>query len=188
MKAICLLESIKSLPSSTGGVVIQEQRLTSFLPPILQPAERGATGPACARRLLRGSCAVAANFFTAMSKVQSSTKSDGHHIHRHSSDSIDSDEPPRYSDEPSGSSAATYQQQSSALDPSLSGKSVEPSGFFPTSSAPCPLAGDLEAGQSANDTQPPEFSVYQASYTADKLGNITRFEVILTFWVHMFIN
>ncbi|EHS64439.1 hypothetical protein PGT21_029098 [Puccinia graminis f. sp. tritici] len=108
-----------------------------------------------------------------MSKVQSSTKSDGHHIHRHSSDSIDSDEPPRYSDEPSGSSAATYQQQSSALDPSLSGKSVEPSGFFPTSSAPCPLAGDLEAGQSANDTQPPEFSVYQASYTADKLGNIT---------------
>ncbi|KNE95644.1 hypothetical protein PSTG_11009 [Puccinia striiformis f. sp. tritici PST-78] len=91
-----------------------------------------------------------------MSKDQPSS-----HPHRHSSGSINSDQPPKYSDQPSGSS--------SVFDPTPPSKTVEPS---------TPLSDDLEVGPSSSlseeeDVQPPEFSVYQASYTSDSLGNIT---------------
>jgi len=106
-----------------------------------------------------------------MAKKHSPTNAEGIHIQPHSPPSISSEEPPRYSDQPSSSSHAPY-HPSSAPHP-LPAKSAKPSEFLASSSSPGPLPPEFEAGNSSDHSQPPEFSFYQASYTADSLGNIT---------------
>ncbi|PLW58842.1 hypothetical protein PCANC_00252 [Puccinia coronata f. sp. avenae] len=93
------------------------------------------------------------------------------HSHRRSSSSTSSTEPPRYSVQPSGSSIEAYHP--SAASDLAPGKSSQPFGSLslPSSSGLSPA--DLEAGLLSDDVEPPEFSVYQASYKADSLGNIT---------------
>ncbi|KNZ59354.1 hypothetical protein VP01_1750g1 [Puccinia sorghi] len=107
-----------------------------------------------------------------MAKKQPPTNAEEIRIQPHSSPSISSEGPPRYSDQPSSSSNAPS-HASSAIHP-LPAKSAEPTGFLASPSSLGPLPPDFEAGNSSDHPLPPDFSVYQASYTADSLGNITR--------------